>query len=334
MIPLSVLDLVTVREGGTVAQALDITVKTAQAAERAGYARYWVAEHHGMDGIAGGATSVVLAHLGNATSTIRIGSGGIMLPNHTPYVIAEQFGTLAALFPGRVDLGLGRAPGADGRLAQALRKDIHAAAERFPNDVVELQARFAGQAAGGVPSPQAAGADVEMWILGSSLFGAQLAAMLGLPYAFASHFAPGALDEAARVYRDRFQPSERLDRPHFMAAINVVAADTEEEAHYLSSSTDQSFVALRSGTPGRLKPPVRDYRAGLPAPARAMLEQVRSVSAVGTPDMVREQLEAFAARVQADELIVSIATYDPAAQIRSLELTMDACKQLNSCPAH
>lgn len=327
MVPLSVLDLVTVREGGTVAQALDITVKTAQAAERAGYARYWVAEHHGMDGIAGGATSVVLAHLGNATSTIRIGSGGIMLPNHTPYVIAEQFGTLAALFPGRVDLGLGRAPGADGRLAQALRKDIHAAAERFPNDVVELQARFAGQAAGGVPSPQATGADVEMWILGSSLFGAQLAAMLGLPYAFASHFAPGALDEAARLYRDRFQPSERLDRPHFMAAINVVAADTLDEAQYLSSSTDQSFVALRSGTPGRLKPPVRDYRASLPGPARAMLEQVRSVSAVGTPDMVREQLEAFAARVQADELIVSIATYDTAAQIRSLELTMETLKQ-------
>jgi luciferase family oxidoreductase group 1 len=327
MIPLSVLDLVTVREGGTVGQALDISVRTAQAAERAGYARYWVAEHHGMDGIAGGATSVVLAHLGNATSTIRIGSGGIMLPNHTPYVIAEQFGTLAALFPGRVDLGLGRAPGADGRLAQALRKDIHAAAERFPNDVVELQARFAGQAAGGVPSPQAAGADVEMWILGSSLFGAQLAAVLGLPYAFASHFAPAALDEAAQVYRERFQPSERMEKPHFMAAINVVAADTDEEAHLLASSTDQSFVALRSGNPGRLLPPVRDYRATIPGNARAMLEQVRSVSAVGTPDKVRAELEAFAQRVQADELIVSIATYDPEAQIRSLELTMDAFRQ-------
>ncbi|AOR77530.1 MULTISPECIES: LLM class flavin-dependent oxidoreductase [Novosphingobium] len=327
MIPMSVLDLVTVREDGTVAEALDISVRTAQAAERAGYRRYWVAEHHGMDGIAGGATSVVLAHLGNATSTIRIGAGGIMLPNHTPYVISEQFGTLAALFPGRVDLGLGRAPGADGRLAHALRKDIHAASERFPNDVVELRARFQGQAAGGVPSPQAAGADVEMWILGSSLFGAQLAAMLGLPYAFASHFAPAALDDAARVYRERFEPSETLAKPHFMAAINVVAADTDEEAVYLSSSTDQSFVALRSGNPGRLKPPVRDYRAGLPGAARAMLEQVRSVSAVGSPATVRQGIEDFVARTQADELIVSIATYDPEAQIRSLELTMDAMKQ-------
>ena len=211
MIPLSVLDLVTVREGGSVGDALAISTATAQAAERAGYKRYWVAEHHGMAGIAGGATSVVLAHLGNATSTIRIGSGGIMLPNHTPYVIAEQFGTLAALFPGRVDLGLGRAPGADGRLAQALRKDIHAAAERFPNDVVELRARFSGQAVGGVASPQAEGADVEMWILGSSLFGAQLAAMLGLPYAFASHFAPAMMMEAVALYRQQFRPSARLE---------------------------------------------------------------------------------------------------------------------------
>lgn len=327
MIPLSVLDLVTVREDGTVGQALDISVRTAQAAERAGYKRYWVAEHHGMDGIAGGATSVVLAHLGNATSTIRIGAGGIMLPNHTPYLIAEQFGTLAALFPGRVDLGLGRAPGADGRLAHALRKDIHAASERFPNDVVELRARFAGQAAGGVASPQADGADVEMWILGSSLFGAQLAAMLGLPYAFASHFAPASLDDAARIYRERFEPSEFLDRPRFMAGVNVVAADTDEDARYLSSSTDQSFVALRSGNPGRLKPPVRDYRAGLPGAARAMLEQVRAVSAIGTPQTVRRELEALVERTQADELIVSIATYDPEAQIRSLELTMDVLRQ-------
>jgi len=324
MIPLSVLDLVTVREGGSVADALAITTATAQAAERAGYKRYWVAEHHGMEGIAGGATSVVLAHLGNATSTIRIGSGGIMLPNHTPYVIAEQFGTLAALFPGRVDLGLGRAPGADQRLAQALRKDIHAAAGEFPRDVVELRARFQGQAVGGVASPQASGADVEMWILGSSLFGAQLAAMLGLPYAFASHFAPALLDQAAAMYRERFEPSETLDKPHFMAAINVLAADTDEDAHYLATSTDQSFVALRTGTPGKLKPPVRGYRQSLPPAALAMLEQVRSVSAVGSPATVRAGIEAFVERTQADELIVGVSTYDPAAQIRSLELTMEA----------
>ncbi|SFF90596.1 luciferase family oxidoreductase, group 1 [Novosphingobium sp. CF614] len=324
MIPLSVLDLVAVREGGTVAQALAISAETARVAERAGYKRYWVAEHHGMEGIAGGATSVVLAHIGNATSTIRVGAGGIMLPNHTPYVIAEQFGTLAALFPGRVDLGLGRAAGADGRLAQALRKDLVAAAERFPNDVVELRARFAGQAAGGVAAPQAAGADVEMWILGSSLYGAQLAAVLGLPYAFASHFAPALLDEAARLYRERFQPSETLDRPRFMAAINVLAADSDEDAIYLSSSTDQGFVALRGGNPVRLQPPLRSYRESLPAAARAMLEQVRAVSAVGTPQRVRQEIEAFAARTRADELIVAVATFDPAAQQRSLELTMEA----------
>lgn len=324
MIPLSVLDLVTVREGGTVAEALSVTVETARVAERTGYKRYWVAEHHGMEGIAGGAASVVLAHLGNATSTIRIGAGGIMLPNHTPYVIAEQFGTLAALFPGRVDLGLGRAAGADGRLAYALRKDLMAAAERFPQDVVELRARFAGSAADGVPAPQAAGADVEMWILGSSLFGAQLAAVLGLPYAFASHFAPAMLGEAARLYRERFQPSETLDRPHFMAAINVLAADTDEEARYLATSMDQSFVALRAGMPGKLKAPVRDYRESLPQSARSMLEQVRSVSAVGTPQNVRREIEAFAERTRADELIVGVATFDPAAQQRSLQLTMDA----------
>ena len=326
MIPLSVLDLVTVREGGTVAQALAITVETARAAERAGYKRYWVAEHHGMEGIAGGATSVVLAHLGNATSTIRIGAGGIMLPNHTPYVIAEQFGTLAALFPGRVDLGLGRAAGADDRLALALRKDIVGAAERFPQDVVELRARFVGQAVGGVASPQASGAEVEMWILGSSLFGAQLAAMLGLPYAFASHFAPALLEEAAQIYRERFQPSETLDRPYFMAAINLLAADTDEEARYLATSVDQSFVALRTGTPIKLPPPVRGYRESLPAARRAMLEQVRSVSAIGSPATVRQEVEVFVARTGADELIVSMATFDPAAQQRSLALTMDALR--------
>lgn len=326
MIPLSVLDLVPVREGGGVSDALAISAAAAQAAERAGYKRYWVAEHHGMDGIAGGAASVVLAHLGSATSTIRIGSGGIMLPNHTPYVIAEQFGTLAALFPGRVDLGLGRAPGADGRLAQALRKDIHAAAERFPNDVVELRARFAGQAVGGVTAPQAAGADVEMWILGSSLFGAQLAAMLGLPYAFASHFAPRQLDEAAHIYRERFEPSEALDKPHFMAAINVVAADTDEDAWYLGSSADERFVSLRFGTPGKLRPPRQGYRQTLPAPAQAMLEQVRSVSAIGSPQTVREEIEAFVARTNADELIVSGMIFDPQLHIRSLELTMEALR--------
>ncbi|GGY99473.1 LLM class flavin-dependent oxidoreductase [Novosphingobium colocasiae] len=324
MIPLSMLDLVTVREGASVAEALALSAASAQAAEAAGYARYWVAEHHGMDGIAGGATSVVLAHLAQVTRTIRIGSGGIMLPNHNPYVIAEQFGTLAALFPGRIDLGLGRAPGADGRLAQALRKDLHGAAERFPNDVVELRARFAGQAVGGVSAPQAAGADVEMWILGSSLFGAQLAAMLGLPYAFASHFAPALLDEAAWTYRNRFEASETLEQPRFMAAINVVTAETDDEARLLASSIDQSFVAIRTGTPGRLKPPVPDYREGLPPAALAMLEQVRSVSAIGDPQTVRADIEAFAARTGADELIISTSIFDPEAHLRSIAMTTAA----------
>jgi luciferase family oxidoreductase group 1 len=250
-----------------------------------------------------------------------------MLPNHNPYVIAEQFGTLDALFPGRIDLGLGRAPGADGRLAYALRKDIHKASEAFPQDVVELRARFAGDASVGVAAPQAAGAKVEMWILGSSLFGAQLAAMLGMPYAFASHFAPAALDQAAAVYRERFQPSEQLDRPHFMAAINVMAAETDEEAWYLASTNDQSFVALRTGTPGRSKPPIRGYRDTLAPQSLAMLDQMRSVSAIGSPETVRRQLEAFAQRTGADELIVSGSTYDPEAMRRSLELTMETLRQ-------
>jgi len=327
MIPLSVLDLVPVREGGSVAESLAASAKAAQVAERAGYKRYWVAEHHGMDGIAGGATSVVLAHIGAATSTIRIGAGGIMLPNHTPYVIAEQFGTLDAMFPGRVDLGLGRAPGADGRLAYALRKDIRAASEAFPQDVVELRARFQGQALHGVAAPQAAGAEVEMWILGSSLFGAQLAAMLGLPYAFASHFAPAQLDQAASIYRERFEPSETLDKPHFMPAINVMAAETDEEAWYQASTNDQSFVALRTGTPGRAKPPIRGYRESLQPHETAMLDQMRSVSAIGSPETVRAGLEAFARRTGADELILSGSTYDPEAMHRSLELTMDAVRE-------
>lgn len=324
MIPLSVLDLIPVREGGSVRESLVEAAKNAQVAEQAGYSRYWVAEHHGMDGIAGGATSVVLAHIGAATSRIRIGAGGIMLPNHNPYVIAEQFGTLDALFPGRVDLGLGRAPGADGRLAYALRKDIRQASEAFPQDVVELRARFAGDPAIGVSAPQAAGAQVSMWILGSSLFGAQLAAMLGLPYAFASHFAPAQLDQAATIYRERFEPSATLDKPHFMPAINVMTAETDEEAWYLASTNDQSFVALRTGTPGPSKPPIQDYRQSLPPQSMAMLDQMRSVSAIGSPSTVREGIAAFAARTQADELIISGSTYEPEAMRRSLELTMQA----------
>ena len=325
---LSVLDLVPVIEGGTVAQAMADAALLARAAEEAGYHRYWIAEHHGMDGIAGGATSVVLAHVGHATQAIRIGSGGIMLPNHNPLVIAEQFGTLDALFPGRIDLGLGRAPGADQRVARALHKDIHRAAEDFPNDVVELQAQFAGDSRLPLHATAAKGAHPELWILGSSLFGAQLAAMLGLPYAFASHFAPDQLDAALAVYREKFQPSEALAEPYVMAGINVVAAPSEEEAVLLASSMDQSFVRLRTGTPGRLPPPVPGYRDSLPPQSLAMLDHIRQVSAIGTPRMVAEGLARFQQRTRADELIVSGATFDPAMRRRSLALTMDAVREL------
>ena len=326
MIPLSVLDLVPVREGSTVGHALAEAAAAAKAAEDAGYKRFWVAEHHGMEGIAGGATSVVLAHIGQATSTIRIGAGGIMLPNHNPLVITEQFGTLEALFPGRVDLGLGRAPGADQRIAQALRKDLHQAANQFPQDVVELRARLRGDPPLPIAATPGTGSNVEMWILGSSLFGAQLAAMLGLPYAFASHFAPAQLDAALKVYRERFEPSEELGAPHVMAAMTVICADTDEEAQYLASSLDQSFVALRTGTPGRMQPPIANYRESLPREALAMLEHMGAARAVGSPATIRTAIEQFAERTQADEIILAGATYDPAARLRSLQLTMDAMR--------
>jgi luciferase family oxidoreductase group 1 len=326
MIPLSVLDLVPVREGGTVSQALAEAAALAQVAEAAGYKRFWIAEHHGMEGIAGGATSVVLAHIGHATSTIRIGAGGIMLPNHNPFVITEQFGTLEALFPGRIDLGLGRAPGADQRIAQALRKDLMRAAESFPQDVAELQARFAGYPPLAIAATPGTGADVELWILGSSLFGASLAAHLGLPFAFASHFAPAQLDQALIIYRERFQPSETLDRPHVMAAMMVIAADSDEEAALLATSGDQSFVALRTGSPGRLRPPIPGYRDGLPPEIRAGLDFARSASAIGSPATVRAQIQAFIQRTQADEIIVAGAIWDPKARERSLQLTVEALR--------
>ena len=326
MIPLSVLDLVPVREGGSIAEALAETAAVAKTAEAAGYKRFWVAEHHGMEGIAGGATSVVLAHVGQATSTIRIGAGGIMLPNHNPFVIAEQFGTLDALFPGRIDLGLGRAPGADSRIAQALRKDLMRAAESFPSDVVELQARFAGHPPLAVTASPGIGAQVEMWILGSSLFGAQLAAHLGLPFGFASHFAPAQLDQALQVYREHFQPSETLAQPHVMAGMTVIAADTDEEAVLLASSMDQSFVALRTGTPGRLRPPIPGYCESLPPQARAMIDNMREASAIGSPATVREGVLRFIERTGADELIFGGTIWDPAARRRSLEMAMDALR--------
>jgi luciferase family oxidoreductase group 1 len=324
MIPLSVLDLVPIREGGGVTEALQEAGKLAAAAEEAGYKRFWVAEHHGTLGVAGGATSVVLAHIGHCTSTIRIGAGGIMLPNHNPFVIAEQFGTLDGLFPGRIDLGLGRAPGAAGIIGQALRKNLHQASEYFPQDVVELRALLTGDVELPIVATPGLGAQVALWVLGSSLFGAQLAARLGLPYAFASHFAPDHLDAALTAYRSQFRPSATLDKPHAMAAMTVIAGETDEQAQLLASSQDQAFVRLRSGDPGKLPPPVPGYRQSLPDSARAMLEHLGQARAVGSPETVHERIARFVERTEADEIIVSGATYDPAARRRSLALTMKA----------
>ncbi|MDX1704139.1 MAG: LLM class flavin-dependent oxidoreductase [Altererythrobacter ishigakiensis] len=324
MTQLSVLDLVPVREGGTVSDALANAAQLARAAEEYGYGRFWVAEHHAMDGIAGGATSVVLAHIGNATSRIRIGSGGIMLPNHTPFQIAEQFGTLDALFPGRIDLGLGRAPGAGPELQRALRKNLHQAAEMFPQDVLELRALITGDVDLPINATPGRGANIEFWMLGSSLFGAQLAAKLGMPYAFAAHFAPDHLDAALALYRRDFEPSEHCERPHVMVAMNVFAAETDQEAELLASSQQQSFVRLRSGNPGKLPPPIAEYADILPAPAQAMLEHLSQAAAVGSLATVKEKIAAFVERTKADEIIVCGATYDPEARIRSLDLTMQA----------
>ncbi len=324
MTSFSVLDLVPVREGASLGDAFAASSALAQAAERLGAKRFWVAEHHAMSGIAGGATSVVLAHIGNATRRIRIGAGGIMLPNHTPFQIAEQFGTLDALFPGRIDLGLGRAPGAGPELQRALRKNLAAASEYFPQDVLELRALLTGDVELPITATPGLGADVQLWMLGSSLFGAQLAARLGLPYAFAAHFAPDHLDAALELYRRRFEPSAALAQPHVMVAMNVFAAHSEAEAALIASSQQQAFVALRTGNPGRLQPPIRDYEASLPAPARAMLAHVGQASAVGTVASVREQLAAFIKRTGADEILLCGSTYDPEARIRSLELTFEA----------
>ncbi len=277
MIPLSVLDLSPIIEGGSAAHSLANTLDLARHAEGWGYNRYWLAEHHNMTGIASAATAVVIGHVAGGTSKIRVGAGGVMLPNHAPLVIAEQFGTLEALYPGRIDLGLGRAPGTDQRTAQTLRRTLHGNPDDFPRDVLELQGYFAaaqpGQTVQAVPG---AGLNLPLWILGSSLYGAQLAAMLGLPYAFASHFATAALMQAIEIYRAKFQPSEQLVAPYVMAGFNVFAADSDEEAEYLSSSAQQSFPKLRHGNPGPLPPPVRDFTKTLTAPDLEHFQRTQS----------------------------------------------------------
>ncbi len=325
MIPLSVLDLAPVPEGGGVAQSLAHTLDLARHAENLGYNRYWLAEHHSMPGIASAATAVVVGHVAAGTRTIRVGAGGVMLPNHAPLVIAEQFGTLSALYPGRIDLGLGRAPGTDMATARALRRNLETGVDGFPSDVVELIEYFepapAGQRVRAVPGE---GERVPVWILGSSTYGAQLAAMLGLPYAFASHFAPAELDHALAIYRSRFQPSERLDAPYVMLGLNVFAADADAEARLLFSSLQQAFVNLRSGRPGKLPPPVEGYEEALDPMARAMLRQALSCAVVGGPETVRQGLDAFIARTGADELMVTAQVFDHAARKRSFEILADA----------
>jgi luciferase family oxidoreductase group 1 len=324
MIPLSVLDLAPVPEGSDAGQALRNSLELAQTAERLGYRRFWMAEHHSMPGIASAATAVALAFVGAGTSTIRIGAGGVMLPNHAPLVIAEQFGTLESLFPGRIDLGLGRAPGTDRAAAYALRRNLASDENQFPQDVVELMGYFGAREAHAVRAIPGEGLEIPVWILGSSLFGAQLAAMLGLPYAFASHFAPGQMSEAIRVYRERFQPSAQLDRPYVMLGFNAFAAASTEDAELLSTSVQQAFVNLRTGKAGKLPPPVAGYAETLPAQARAMLDQVLTCSAIGDGATVKEKIEAFVERTGADELMITSQIHDHAARLRSYEIVAEA----------
>jgi luciferase family oxidoreductase group 1 len=331
MIPLSVLDLSPIVQGSNAGEALAHSLDLARHAERWGYRRFWVAEHHNMQGVASAATAVVIGHIAGGTSTIRVGAGGIMLPNHAPLMVAEQFGTLASLYPGRIDLGLGRAPGTDPQTTYALRRNMAADIDTFPKDVVELmqylQPAVPNQAVRAVPGE---GTRVPVWILGSSLFGAQLAALLGLPYAFASHFAPAELDQALALYRERFRPIGSLEKPYVMAALNVCAAETHEEAVYLFSSIQQAFVNLRTGRAGPLPPPVHDMESRLDPMAKAMLGQALECAIIGAPDAVRRGLEAFRARTGADELIVTTSMFDHAARLRSFEITMDAAKALDS----
>ncbi|HEX7952506.1 MAG TPA: LLM class flavin-dependent oxidoreductase [Burkholderiales bacterium] len=321
MIPFSILDLSPIPKGASAAVALRNTLELAQRAEQLGYQRYWLAEHHNMPGIASAATSIVIAHVAGGTKSIRVGSGGVMLPNHSPLVVAEQFGTLASLFPGRIDLGLGRAPGTDMLTARALRRAMEDSAEQFPQDVQELQHYFAqaepGQAIRAVPGT---GLEVPIWLLGSSTYSAQLAAMLGLPFAFASHFAPDLMRQALDLYRTRFEPSRQLDRPYAMLGANVLAADTDAQALYQFTSQQQSFINLRRGTPGQVPPPIDDIDAYWSPAEKAMVERSLAVSFVGSADTIAGGLAPFIDELKPDELMITAHIYDQAARLRSIEL--------------
>lgn len=325
MIPLSVLDLAPIVEGGTVAQALANSRDLAQHAERLGYKRFWLAEHHAMPGVASAATSLTIMNAAAATKTIRVGAGGIMLPNHAPIIIAEQFGTLEALFPGRIDLGLGRAPGGDGLTARALRRTLIGGEDRFPQDVLELQALLGpsepGQRLRSVPGEDA---NTPLWILGSSTFGAQLAAALGLPFAFASHFAPAQMMSAIDIYRATFRPSEQVQKPYVMLGFNIFAAPTDEQGRLLATSLMQAFASLRRGEPRRLQPPDAAFEQSLTDMERAQLEQVLQCSAIGSPQSVKASIDAFVARTGADELILASHIFDHAARVRAYEIAAEA----------
>lgn len=329
MVPFSILDLSPVTQGSTVAQALHNSRRLAQEAETAGYKRFWLAEHHGMKGIASAATAIVISHVAAGTKTIRVGSGGVMLPNHSPLVIAEQFGTLEALHPGRIDLGLGRAPGTDMRTAGALRRNMEASANSFPNDVLELQALLGpvkeGQDLIAIPG---ADSNVPLWLLGSSHYSAHLAGMLGLPFAFASHFAPDMLLSALEIYRERFEPSHYLDKPYAMVGIMGVAADSDAQADHLFTSMQQSFVALRRNARGQFPPPVETMDGHWSETEKIFVDHAMTYAVVGGPDTVRRKLDGFIAQTQADEVIVSMPIYDMDARLKSVRLFADARQDL------
>ncbi len=324
IVPLSVLDLSPIAEGSDAGQALHNSLDLARHVEALGFQRFWMAEHHNLPGIASAATAVALAHVAAGTDHIRIGAGGIMLPNHAPLVIAEQFGTLAALHPGRVELGLGRAPGSDQITAQAMRRNLQGDVDDFPRDVVELMAYFQpvqpGQHVQAVPG---AGLQIPIWILGSSTYGAQLAAILGLPFAFASHFAPAMMSQAIAIYRERFRPSAQLAAPNVMLGVNIVAAETDAEAKFLFSSLQQSFLNIRSGRAGRLPPPVADFEQRIDRYGAAMLADSLSCAIVGGPDTVRQGIADFVKRTGADELMVTANIFDHAKRKRSFEIVAE-----------
>lgn len=332
MTQISVLDLSPIVQGGNAGQSFRSSLALARHAEALGYRRYWLAEHHGMPGIASAATAVLLAHVAAGTNSIRVGAGGIMLPNHSPLVIAEQFGTLESLYPGRIDLGLGRAPGSDQTTARALRRNLASDSDEFPQDVLELMDYFAAEPKGPVRAVPGQGLDIPVWILGSSLYGAQLAAALGLPYAFASHFAPQAMLQAIDLYRSYFKPSARLAKPYVMLGFNVFAADTDAQAEVLATSMQQAFVNLRSGRPGRLPPPLPGYRARVDGQMGAMLESVLSCSAIGAPATVQQQLAAFVARTGADELMITCQMFDQAARLRSYTIAAQVSIDMRQGP--